>query len=156
MVSGAMYANSPLAVGQRTADGALMLLLSAMRGLTAQDLSVRSGRWKDTSVRTVNWREATVGILGLGNIGQQLARMCGDLGMKVIYHNRSRKPDVPFEWVQTVEELYARSDCLVLTCPLNESTRGMINRQAIEKMKDGVIIVNIGESREYCVALSEA
>ncbi|RSH93787.1 hypothetical protein EHS25_006435 [Saitozyma podzolica] len=139
--TGAYYANSPREVGRRTADGALMLLLAAMRGLTPQDQSVRSGGWRDSGVRTLDWRASTVGIIGLGNIGHMLADMCAALGMNIIYTSRHRK-DVPYEHVG-LDELYARADCVVLTCPLTEETKGMINREAISKMKDGVVLVNV-------------
>jgi hypothetical protein len=83
-----------------------------------------------------------VGIVGLGNIGQMLADMCAALGMSIIYTSRHRK-DVPYEHV-TLDKLYARADCVVLTCPLTKETKGMINREAISKMKDGVVLVNVG------------
>jgi hypothetical protein len=71
-----------------------------------------------------------------------LADMCAALGMNIIYTSRHRK-DVPYEHVG-LDELYARADCVVLTCPLTEETKGMINREAISKMKDGVVLVNVG------------
>jgi phosphoglycerate dehydrogenase-like enzyme len=83
-----------------------------------------------------------VGIIGLGNIGHMLADMCAALGMNIIYTSRHRK-DVPYEHV-ALDELYARADCVVLTCPLTQETKGMINREAISRMKDGVVLVNVG------------
>lgn len=95
------------------------------------------------SVRSIDWRGATVGIVGLGNIGQQVATMCAALGMKIVYTSRSRKAGLPFEHV-SLEELLARSDCVVLCCILNEETRGLMNAERFAKMKEGSVLVNVG------------
>ena len=88
-----------------------------------------------------------VGIIGLGNIGTQVAAMCAALGMKVIYNNR-RKKEVPYDWV-SLDELYARSDAVVVTAPLTDETQGLLSSGAFEKMKDGVVVVNVGASIDY-------
>lgn len=80
----------------------------------------------------------------MGNIGRQIADMSTSLGMKVIYNNRSKKEDAPYDYV-TVDQLFAQADAIVLACPLTEETRHIINQGAFCKMKDGVIIVNVGE-----------
>lgn len=105
---------------------------------------MRAGRWRDMSVRSIDWRGATVGIVGLGNIGQQVATMCAALGMKIVYTSRSRKADVPFEHV-SLEELLKRSDCVVLCCMLNEETRGMMNAERFGMMKENSVLVNVCE-----------
>jgi len=94
------------------------------------------------SVRSIDWRSATVGIIGLGNIGQQVATMCSALGMTIIYTSRKRKANVPFEHV-SLEELLARSDCVVLCCMLNEETRGLMNAERFGMMKEGSVLVNV-------------
>ena len=98
---------------------------------------MRAGKWRDMSVRSIDWREATVGIVGLGNIGVQVATMCSALGMKVVYTGRAAKPGVAFEYVG-LEELLARSDCVVLTCLLSKDTEGM--------MKQNSVLVNVCKS----------
>jgi phosphoglycerate dehydrogenase-like enzyme len=72
-----------------------------------------------------------------------LADMCAALGMTVIYAARSKK-SAPYEHV-TLDELFARSDCIALTCPLTAETKAMINGEAIAKMKEDMIVVNICE-----------
>lgn len=64
------------------------------------------------------------------------------LGMKIIYHNRSPDTSSSFDYAP-LEELYKRSDLVLLSCPLTIQTRGMINKESIGKMKDGVVIVNV-------------
>jgi phosphoglycerate dehydrogenase-like enzyme len=112
--------------------------------LSHQDLSIRSGAWASPTTRSLNWRASTVGILGLGNIGLQLAIMCSYLGMKVIYSNRSPREDIPkdIEYVSR-EEFWKRSDAIVLTCPLTEETKGLVGKEVLGKMKDGVVLVNV-------------
>jgi lactate dehydrogenase-like 2-hydroxyacid dehydrogenase len=85
-----------------------------------------------------------IGIIGMGNIGSLLANMCASLGMKIIYSNRRPKPSSPHEYV-TLDELYRRSDAIVLTCPLTEETRYLINKDSLGRMKDGVVLVNVGK-----------
>lgn len=86
----------------------------------------------------------------MGNIGLQLANMCFNLGMKVIYSNRRKNALARTEFGHVgLEELYARSDCLVLTCPLTEETRGLVDKRAFGMMKYGVLLVNVGELLLY-------
>ena len=143
--SGATFANCPTEVGERTADGTLLLLLATTRGLTTHFLSAREGRWRDHSIKSLNWRTKTLGIIGLGSIGLKVAQMARGLGFRVIYSNRRRSTVTDeFEFV-TRQELYAQADVVVLMTPLNDETRHMIDKDAITQMRDGVVIVNTCE-----------
>jgi len=146
MSSGAYFANCPLEVGRRTADATIALLLNITRGLSTQFLSARAGNWRDPTARAIDWRGATLGIIGLGNIGAQVATMAQYLGFKVIYSNRHKSEEEDFEFVSR-DELYKRADVVLLLTPLTDETRGMINTDSIAQMKDGVIIVNVCEWR---------
>ncbi len=84
-----------------------------------------------------------VGIIGLGKIGARIGRSLSSLGMNIIYNNRRPVADSPFEYV-TIDQLYQRSDAVILACPLTDETRHMLNKEAFAKMRDGVIVVNIG------------
>ena len=95
-------------------------------------------------MKSKNWRTSTIGIIGLGNIGLQLADDCSRLGMTIIYSNRHSREDLPYEYVSE-DELLARADCVVLACPLTEETRHLIGREALGKMKDGMVLVNVCE-----------
>ncbi|KAK1921470.1 D-isomer specific 2-hydroxyacid dehydrogenase [Papiliotrema laurentii] len=140
--TGATFANCPTEVGERTADGTLLLLLATTRGLTTHFLSTREGRWRDHSIKSLNWRTKTLGIIGLGSIGIKVAQMARGLGFRVIYSNRRRSTVTDeFEFV-TRQELYAQADVVVLMTPLNDETRHMIDKDAITQMRDGVVIVN--------------
>ncbi|WVF71887.1 hypothetical protein IAT40_006697 [Kwoniella sp. CBS 6097] len=142
--SGAMYANSPLAVGKRTADGALALILGAMRGITPQDLSVRAGKWR-APVRTLDWNTATIGIIGLGSIGTRVATLLTSIGASnIIYHSRRPSSSAQPQWgYRSLDALYAEADVIVLTCPLTSETKGLICKESFAKMKDGVVLINV-------------
>ncbi|HYH03387.1 MAG TPA: NAD(P)-dependent oxidoreductase, partial [Bacillota bacterium] len=86
----------------------------------------------------------TLGIIGFGRIGQATARIAQSLGMKVLAYDEQQNKALENQNLQYVglDELLARSDVISLHCPLFDSTRGIINRNTIAKMKDGVIIIN--------------
>lgn len=86
----------------------------------------------------------TMGIIGYGRIGQATGRIAQALGMKVIAFDDYQNKDLESETMKYVslEELFANSDIISLHCPLFESTKGIINKNTIAKMKNGVIIIN--------------
>ena len=87
----------------------------------------------------------TIGIIGLGNIGMRVAQVALCMGMDVFAYTSKPAATLP-EGIQktTLEGLFATSDVLTLHCPLNESTRHIINSESIAKMKQGVMIINTG------------
>lgn len=85
-----------------------------------------------------------LGLIGLGNIGLQIANLAQALGFKrIIYHTRTPNLSCPEYTHVSLNDLYAESDAIVITCPLNNSTRGMINDKAFEGMKEDMILVNV-------------
>lgn len=111
----------------------------------------RNGRWSrnpdfvywDTPLHELAGK--TIGIVGLGNIGWKVAIIARDFGMDVFAMTSKNSADLP-EGIQktTLEGLLSVSDILTLHCPLTDSTREMINRETIEKMKSGAILINTG------------
>ena len=83
----------------------------------------------------------TAGIVGTGKIGQAMIRICNGFGMRVLAYDPYPNPKLDAEYV-SLEELVASADLISLHCPLTSETRYMINRQAIENMKQGVYLVN--------------
>lgn len=118
--------------------------MTITRGLSTQFLHARAGKWKDPSIKALDWRGKTLGILGLGKIGSQVADMATGLGFNVIYSNRHKAEGEPYEFVSR-EELFRRADVLLLLTPLTDETRGLINKKTIAQLKDEVIIVNVCE-----------
>ena len=86
----------------------------------------------------------TMGIVGFGSIGREVGRLAQAFGMEVLAYSRTKRPELETEHCRfvTLEELFERSDVISLHCPLFPETEGMINRSAIEKMKDGVLLLN--------------
>lgn len=85
-----------------------------------------------------------MGVIGFGRIGQQTAAAAAALGMKLLYNDGFRKPELETENCRYADrdELFEKSDVIALHCPLFPDTKGLINRNTIAKMKDGVILLN--------------
>ena len=98
----------------------------------------------DKTSRQIELYDKTLGIIGIGNVGLWLARMASGFGMHVIGYSRTKKTGPGYELIEQVslDELYSRSDVISLNCSENPTSTGMINKESIAKMKDGVIIIN--------------
>lgn len=98
----------------------------------------------DKTSRQIELYGKTIGIIGIGHVGLWLARMAHGFGMHVLGHSRTLKTGEEYNIIEQVslDELYARSDIISLNCSENPSSIGMINKDSISKMKDGVIIIN--------------
>ncbi|HIR56407.1 MAG TPA: D-2-hydroxyacid dehydrogenase [Candidatus Gallacutalibacter pullicola] len=129
---------------------AIALLLEICHHIGEHSQSVHNGDW-ESCVDWCYWNYPlieldgkTIGIIGFGRIGQTTARIAQALGMKVLaydqYENKSLESDTMK--YTTLDDLLAKSDVISLHCPLFESTQGIINKDSIAKMKDGVIILN--------------
>src|SRR4029453_16651529 len=89
---------------------------------------------------------STLGIIGLGEIGRRIARRALGFDMRVLYHNRRRRPEVEQELgvaYSSQDDLLAEADYVVLSLPLNEQTRGLIDRKALGRMKPSATLVNV-------------
>jgi D-3-phosphoglycerate dehydrogenase / 2-oxoglutarate reductase len=117
------------------AEHAMGLVFAAARHIGTMHGIVRSGGWRP--MQGMELRGKTLGIVGLGGIGAEMARIAGGIGLKVLVYNRSPKPGaVP------IDELLAKSDIVSLHLALNDQTRGFLNRERLGRTKPGVIIVN--------------
>ncbi len=139
--------NIPDDTRQATAELALALLLSLTRRVTELDRALRAGEqglfvMGRKMGRTLAGK--TLGIIGMGHIGGALADMARALGMDVVYHNRRRLPPERERGCRYLEldALLECADALSLHCPLTDSTRGLIGRAQLERMKPGAVIVN--------------
>lgn len=127
---------------------ALMLNITQRIGLYNED--VKAGKWINASVHDVKVHPTlelcgkTLGILGTGHIGQKVALLARAFGMEVIAFSRSLSAEAQKTvcYVDSIEEVYQRSDIIALHLPLTKKTTKIINSSAIEKMKDGVILLN--------------
>ncbi|KAF8448649.1 D-isomer specific 2-hydroxyacid dehydrogenase [Boletus edulis BED1] len=143
---GIRVSNTPGAVDEATATTALYLILSTLRHFSNAERSLYAGTWKTpiSSGNTHDLTTRTLGILGLGGIGLHLAQLVHAFPMRVLYHNRRHRTDVPewCEYVESLEELCARSDVLSVHVPLHEETRGLVGEREMRAMKRGSVLVN--------------
>ncbi len=136
------------------AQYAISLLLEVCGHVAYHSEQVKSGRWTPGSDWFYTERPAielegkTMGIIGFGRIGQRVGRIASAMGMNVIAYNRSRSESgARIADYVNLDELLSRSDVISLHCPLSPETEEIINKDSIEKMKDGVIIINNSRGR---------
>lgn len=120
--------NTPSAVDDATADMGIFLLLGALRNLSVGMASLRAGEWRGNPIPALGHdpQGKTLGILGMGGIGCNMAKKASAFGMKIRYHNRTRldekqERETEAEYVD-FDTLLAESDVLSLNLPLNVST----------------------------------
>lgn len=128
---------------EAVAELVLGMVLNILRNISAVESRCRAGQTKDGLVGS-ELKGKTVGIIGLGKIGSRSAELFNAFGCHVLAQSRSYKADAP-SYVKQVsqDELLKRSDIVVLHCPLNDSTRGMINAEKLAMMKSSAILINV-------------
>jgi len=147
--NGIMVTNTPGVLDDTTADLAFALMLAAARRITEAHQFIHDGNWKRWTLDLMIGRDVhhrTLGILGMGRIGQTLARRAGGFSMRVLYHNRTRLPEqtervLAAEWVSK-ERLLRESDFVSIHLPLNAETRGSVGETELRMMKPDAVLVN--------------
>ena len=149
---GVTVCNVPAYGTNAVAQFAIAMLLEICHGVAHHSAAVHEGRWErcpdfcfwDTPQIELDGK--TLGVIGFGRIGRATARIAAAMGMRVLAYNDGRETEEGrrLGTYVTLEELLARSDVVSLHCPLTPATQGIINRESIEKMKDGVILLNNG------------
>lgn len=142
--------NTPGVFTEDTADMTMALILSVPRRLAEGEKLMRSGKWegwKPSSMLGHCIGGKTLGIIGMGRIGQAVARRASGFGMSVVYHNRRRLPPAVEEilrvsYVETVDDLIRSSDIITLHCPHTPETHELINAQRIAMMKPSTYLIN--------------
>ena len=148
---GVEVTTTPGVLTDATADLAWALLLAAARNLGAGERLVRAGEWTGwapTQLLGEPLRHQTLGIVGMGAIGQAVARRAQGFGMNVVYFNRNQvaseiETSLGAEFV-SLDELLRRSDFISLHAPLNDQSRHMFDARAFRLMKPTAVLVNTG------------
>ena len=145
---GVAVTNTPGVLDETTADTAFMLLLAAARRLGESERTLRAGEWEwwgpKLFVGVDVWGK-TLGIVGMGRIGQAVARRGRGFGMDIIYHNRSRKEDAEGELdarYTDLDELLETADFVSVHTPLTDETQHLIGADELGKMKPTAVLVN--------------
>ena len=164
---GILLGSTPGILSKAVADHAFAILLSAARRVVESDKWVRGNNW-ELAFHPNYWlgsevQGSTLGIIGLGQIGLEVARRAQGFDMRVLYHSRSRRPDAEEQYGITyspLDELLAESNFVSLHVPLTPETRHLINADALRRMKSTAILVNISrgpvvDTDALCTALRE-
>ena len=143
---GIVVANAPDSTVTSAAEHTVGLLVALSRNIPQAYAALKAGRWERGRWGGVELAEKTLGVLGFGRIGQQVARRAIGLGMRVLaydpYVARDRFRELGVERVERPEDLFAAAEFLTLHLPLTPDTRGSVGREAFAAMRDGVRIVN--------------
>ncbi len=137
--------NTPEASTVAVTELAFAMMLGITRNLMKAHTSMKDGQWmKDLKGSELYGK--TLGIIGLGRIGTEVAIRAKAFGMEVIAHEKSSRPS-DFAKLVSLDEVFKKADFISLHVPLNDETNGMINRKTIGRMKDGVIIINTARGK---------
>jgi glyoxylate reductase len=145
---GIVVTNTPGVLDETTADVAFMLLLAAARRLGESERVLRSGGWEWWGPKLFMGPDVwgkRLGIVGLGRIGQAVARRARGFGMEILYHNRSRKPEAEAELdarYLDLDELLRTADFVSIHTPLTDETHHLIGAEELEKMRPRAVLVN--------------
>ena len=147
---GVLVSNTPGVMTDDTADMAMALILAVMRRMPEGLAVMQSGDWagwSPTAFMGARIGGKRLGILGMGRIGQAVARRARSFGMQVHYHNRRRlRPEIEGEleatWWDSLDQMVARMDIMSINCPHTPSTFHLMNARRLKLMKPTAVIVN--------------
>lgn len=137
--------NTPNVLNDAMAEITVGLMISLARKLPQTDRFVREGKWlKGGYPLQVELNAKTVGILGLGRIGKEIAVRLQAMKMRVVYHGRNRQPDEPYVYYSSLVDMARDVDWLVLIAPGGKATEKIVNREVLEALGPEGYLVNMG------------
>ncbi|MBA4495425.1 2-hydroxyacid dehydrogenase [Paenactinomyces guangxiensis] len=145
---GIMVANTPDVLTETTADLTFALLLATARRVVESAGFLRRGEWKTWSPMLLTGQDvfgAVIGIIGLGRIGEAVARRAKGFNMKVLYHNRNRKPEAERKYgliYADLDSLLKQSDFVCILTPYTPETRNLISERELALMKKNSVLIN--------------
>ncbi|WP_033827989.1 2-hydroxyacid dehydrogenase [Bacillus andreraoultii] len=146
---GITICNTPDVLTDTTADLAFSLMLMVGRRLFESAELVKNGEWKSWSplfMAGTDVHHKTLGIVGMGSIGEALAKRAMGFDMRILYHNRHRKIEIEHKLgveYRTFDELVTESDYVVCLTPLTEETKGMFTKAVFQRMKKSAFFINV-------------
>ncbi|WP_215144347.1 2-hydroxyacid dehydrogenase [Exiguobacterium qingdaonense] len=147
--NGVIVTNTPDVLTETTADLTFGLMMMTARRLGEAERDLRAGEWKSwlpMGYVGMDLYQAKLGIIGMGRIGEAVARRARGFDMDVLYHNRTRRHESESMYGFTyaeLDELLQQSDFVVVLAPLTDETRGMIGAEEFAKMKKTAIFINV-------------
>ena len=143
---GIVVANAPESTVVSAAEHTIALLFALARNVPQAQAALLAGSWERSRFAGIELAGKTLGVLGLGRIGRQVARRALALGMRVIAYDPyvavDRFRELGVEHARALDDVYAAADVITLHLPLNDQTRRLLGREAFARMRDGVRIVN--------------
>ena len=137
--------NTPEVLNDAVAELALALMLAVCRRVADADAYIRAGKWPDANYAlTAELTGKTVGILGLGRIGKEIARRCQAFKMQVVYHGRTKQRFEPFPYYDNLVDMARDVDWLVAVVPGDTGTKGLVSREVLEALGPDGAFVNLG------------
>ncbi|RDW21004.1 2-hydroxyacid dehydrogenase [Oceanobacillus chungangensis] len=146
---GVIATNTPDVLTETTADLGFALLMATARRIVEANHYIKTNKWQNWApflLAGADIHHKTIGIVGMGRIGEAIARRAKGFGMNILYHNRSRKPAAEEELQATYvsfEQLIGEADFIVSVVPFTPETNKIFNKAAFEKMKQTAIFINI-------------
>ena len=141
---GIRVTNTPDVLNDAVAEFAIGLMIALCRQIPQADRFVRDGRWPQGRFgATGELTGRTIGILGLGRIGKEIARRAQAMKMQVVYCGRTLQPDQPYPWYQDVTAMARASDWLMIAAPGSPETRGLVGRRVLEALGPEGFLVNV-------------
>src|SRR5215510_14277634 len=142
---GILVMNSPGGSTTTTAEHTVAMLFALARNIPQAYITLRGRQWEKNKFKGVELAGKTLGVIGLGRIGSEVARKCQAMGMNVIAYDPYINPDAHLssglELVE-IENVFEQADFITVHVPLSDTTRNLINKDTIARMKDGVRLVN--------------
>ena len=144
LARGVVVTHTPNVLNAEVATTALLLLMSCYREVLRDDAYVRSGKWESSGSAplTRSMDNQTVGILGLGRIGQVIADKLAPFGTNVVYHSRNKK-DVDYRYYDSLTEMAGAVDALICITPGGPSTNRIVNAEVIEALGPQGTLINV-------------
>lgn len=140
--------NTPEASSVAVAELTMALMLAVPNKLIDAHNSMKEGKWLKKEIKRTELYKKTLGILGIGRIGSEVAKRAKSFEMDVIAYDPSVK-EHPIAKMVSIDELLKNSDYISIHTPLTEETKGMINVEMFSKMKEGVVIINTGRAKVF-------
>jgi D-3-phosphoglycerate dehydrogenase len=138
--------NTPEAPAQAVAELTIGLMLSLARNIPLANQTMKEGKWIKKELEGWQLKDKTLGVIGLGNIGEKVAKIAKALGMRVLITKRTPPPPEILKELEakfvSLKELLQRSDIVTIHVPLTPQTRHMIDAKEIQAMKDGAFLIN--------------
>jgi lactate dehydrogenase-like 2-hydroxyacid dehydrogenase len=141
---GIVVTNTPGVLDEEVADTTIGLLINTVRQLPQSERYLRAGRWlKKPFPLSPTLRNRTVGIVGMGRIGQAIARRIEAMGLPIVYHSRNQAPGVAYRHYPKLIDMAREVDVLIAIVPGGAATKNMINREVLEALGPNGVFINV-------------